>query len=240
MPDVAILANVKAAHGDPYFSAAKSGDPLSADSLVRNLIGPTKFALVRKLVGSAKPILCPVHALETTGVNEIPLALAGAVSRELGLTVETSIIQDNTVGHTGADGWHRLANPALFSGDVTTGVDYLIVDDFVGQGGTVANLAGFIRSNGGNVIGVVTLTGQDYSARLAPDPELIRVIRKKHGQHLELWWQEQFGYGFDCLTHSEARYLARIPDADTIRARLLAARQEGVVESDHGTENSVG
>jgi hypothetical protein len=144
MPDVAILANAKAVHGDSYFPAAKSGDPLSAAALVQNHVGAAELALTQGFVGAGKPTLCPVHALETTGVNEIPLALAGAMSRRLGFTVETSIIQDNTVGHTGADGWHRLANPALFSGDVSARADYLIVDDFIGQGGTVANLAGFI------------------------------------------------------------------------------------------------
>ncbi|MDB5903771.1 MAG: hypothetical protein JWM26_2649 [Betaproteobacteria bacterium] len=128
-------------------------------------------------------------------------------------------------GHTGADGWHRLAHPAVFSGSVLAGADYLIVDDFIGQGGTVANLAGFIQSNGGKVLGVTTLTGQPYSARLAPDPQAIDELRKKHGKDLEEWWRQEFGYGFVCLTHSEARYLGRGADADTIRARILAARQ---------------
>jgi hypothetical protein len=194
----------------------------------------------RELVGDRRPVLTPVHALETTGVNEIPVALAVAVGHELGLVVETSVIQDNTVGHTGADGWHRLANPALFSGHVSAGFEHVIFDDFIGQGGTVANLAGFIRSNGGKVIGVIALTGHDYSARLTPDPELTLTLRSKHGKDLELWWQEQFGYDFDCLTHSEARYLARIPDADTIRARILAARQGGGGETAQGVEDGLG
>ena len=119
----------------------------------------------------------------------------------------------------------RLANPAVFSGNVVSGADYLIVDDFIGQGGTVANLAGFIQSNGGTVIGVTTLTGQPYSARLAPDPQAIDELRQKYGKELQDWWQQEFGYGFDCLTHSEARYLGRVADADTIRTRILAARQ---------------
>jgi hypothetical protein len=54
---------------------------------------------------------------------------------------------------------------------------------------------------------------------------LIQTIRDKHGNELETWWQKQFGYGFDCLTQSEARTLERSPDADTIRSRMVAARQ---------------
>ena len=225
MPDVAILAPLKPAKTDPNFPAAKSGDPLRAAALVEHLLTSESVAAVRALAGGKCPILSPVHAIETTGVNEIPVALALALAHELDLEVETSVIQDNTVGHTGADGWHRLANPAVFSGNVLAGADYLIVDDFIGQGGTVANLAGFIQSNGGRVIGLTTLTGQPYSARLAPDPQAIDDLRKKHGKDLENWWRQEFGYGFDCLTHSEARYLGRVADADTIRTRILAARQ---------------
>jgi adenine/guanine phosphoribosyltransferase-like PRPP-binding protein len=43
------------------------------------------------------------------------------------------------------------------------------VDDFVGQGGTLANLIGFIKSLGGHVVGATALTGKPYSAKLAPE-----------------------------------------------------------------------
>lgn len=99
------------------------------------------------------------------------------------------------------------------------------MDDFVGQGGTLANLKGYIESKGGRVLGAITLTGQPYSARLTPDRQLIEALRTKHGKILEDWWQERFGYGFDCLTHSEARYLERGADVDAVRARVLEARQ---------------
>ena len=75
------------------------------------------------------------------------------------------------------------------------------------------------------MIGVTTLTGRSYSAKLAPESSLIRAVRDKHGNDLENWWQQEFGYGFDCLTQSEARYLERSPDADTIRKRVVEARQ---------------
>ena len=41
------------------------------------------------------------------------------------------------------------------------------------------------------------------------------------------WWHEHFGHTFDCLTQSEARYLTRSPDVDTIRNRLAAAEARG-------------
>jgi hypothetical protein len=97
----------------------------------------------------------------------------------------------------------------------------LVVDDFVGQGGTLANLKGHIESNGGVVIGATALTGKPFSAVLSPTQEQLTALREKHGQNLETWWHERVGYGFDCLTQSEARYLEHSPDVDTIRSRLI-------------------
>ncbi len=225
IPDVAILAGEQPVKNDPDYAAAKAGDAIAASRMVDRFINPQAIAQVRELVGRGNPILLPVHALEVTGINEIPIALAQRLAAELGLEADLSIIQENIVGHTGASGYQRLANPALFSGDAREGAEYLIVDDFIGQGGTVANLKGFVEARGGRVIGVTTLTGRSYSARLAPEPSLIQAVRDKHGNDLETGWHQEYGYGFDCLTQSEARYFERSPDADTIRKRVAEARQ---------------
>ena len=171
--------------------------------------------------------LVPVHALESLGVNEIPAALARRINHWLHLPVNDSIVQANSVGHTKASGFHRLAHQAQFFGPVTPGQSYFLVDDFVGQGGTLANLIGYIKSQGGEVLGATVLTGKPHSAKLAPDDASIQALREKHGLELENWWREHFGFGFDCLTRSEARYLDNSPDADTIRNRLVAAGFEG-------------
>jgi hypothetical protein len=139
-------------------------------------------------------VLVPIHALESEGVNEIPMALAEELSRRLELPVHDAIVQLNSVGHTGADGFTRLAN-----------------------------LAGFICGQGGEILGATVLTGKPYSAKLAPDEAQIRALRAKHGAQLEEWWRQSFGFGFDCLTRSEARYLENTADADTIRSRVAAA-----------------
>ena len=69
------------------------------------------------------------------------------------------------------------------------------------------------------------LTGKPWSAKLTPSAETLRKLREKHGGELESWWQDAFGYGFDFLTESEARYLARADSVELIRNRILAARQ---------------
>jgi hypothetical protein len=65
---------------------------------------------------------------------------------------------------------------------------------------TLANLIGFIKSQGGHVVGATALTGKPYSAKLAPEDAQIQALRDKHGQEFEDWWRQRFGFGFAELT----------------------------------------
>ena len=129
------------------------------------------------------------------------------------------------VGLAGAGAGDDEEGVAMFEGEVERGGDYLLVDDFVGQGGTIANLKGFIEARGGTAVGCTTLTGKPWSAKLTPSADTLRKLREKHGGELESWWEDTFGYGFGFLTESEARYLARADSVELIRNRILAARQ---------------
>ena len=221
-PDVVLVAEELNVKRHARFKAAKGGDIVAADGLVADFAAGLD-ARLRAMFAGRQVELVPVHALETTGVNEIPVALARRVAHLFDISVSDSIVQTNSVGHTGASGYQRLARQALFEGDVRAGQAYCLVDDFVGQGGTLANLIGYINARGGEVVGAFALAGKPYSAILAPDAAIIAGLRRKHGQALEIWWRGRFGFGFDCLTRSEARYLENSPDADTIRSRLVEA-----------------
>ena len=122
----------------------------------------------------------------------------------------------------------------------SAGYRYLLVDNFVGQGGTLANLIGYVESKGGHAVAATVLTGKPHSAKLAPDDALIEALRDKHGRDLEDWWRERFGFGFDCLTRSEARYLENSPDAQAVRDRLIAAGLEGSSGPAEGSQGPIG
>lgn len=226
-PDVVLHADELDVKSHIRFQAAKGGDIVAAGELTAEFVHHEKVEILSSMIAGREVELVPIHALESEGVNQIPVALAKSLSRKLSIQINNSIVQSNSVGHTGASGFHRLANQALFDGEVAPGQRYLVVDDFVGQGGTLANLVGFISSRGAEAIGATVLTGKPYSAKLAPDEQAIEALRHKHGQLLENWWRESFGFGFDSLTRSEARYLEKSADADTIRNRIAAARLEG-------------
>lgn len=222
-PDVVIHRDEPLVKKHPFYAPAKAGDAAAAERLVIETITDAALNQISKIIGTAKPCLLAVHALETEGMNAIPRVLAQVLSVKLTLPVAEDIIQINRVTHTGADGYHRLAFPALFGGEVRVS-EYLLVDDFIGQGGTLANLKGF---EGGIVIGATALTGKAYSAKLRLSEETLQGLREKHGTELEKWWVDTFGYSFEELTESEARYLRRADDADVISKRIVAARGKG-------------
>lgn len=222
-PDVILHASESTVKQHPAYAAAKSGDADAAFVLVKDTVTPTAIAALKTLIGARTPVLASAHAFEKSGVNAIPEALADELSKRTDLSADTSIVQVNVVGHTGANGFFRLARQALFDGEVIPEAEYLLVDDFIGQGGTLANLKGYIETCGGRVLGATVLTGKPYSAKLTPSTEQLAALRAKHGKQLEIWWQRRFGHDFDCLTQSEARYLERTADADTIRSRLAEA-----------------
>ena len=226
-PSVVIHAPESGVKNHLDYWAAKRGDADAALRLVQATMSVDAVDALRSLIESRRPTLVSAHALEREGVNAIPEALADELARLLDLPVDSSVVQTNVVSHTGADGFSRLARQAAFTGEIVAGTDYVMVDDFVGQGGTLANLRGIIEAAGGHVIAATALTGKPHSAALAPTAEQLALLRAKHGKELEIWWIKRFGHGFDCLTQSEARYLERTQDADTIRNRIAEAEQTG-------------
>jgi hypoxanthine phosphoribosyltransferase len=226
-PDVVIHAGETAVKKHPLYEAAKTGDAEAASDLINDTFNPDAIEALKALLHGKKPILISAHAMEGEGVNAIPETFAEKLAEKLGLEVESGIVQTNIVGHTGSDGFGRLARQPLFDGDVMEGKEYLIVDDFIGMGGTIANLKGYIELKGGIVIGATALTGKPYSTKIAPDRNLLQELRDKHGKELEDWWKERFAHTFDCLTQSEARYILKTENADRVRNKIAEAEQEG-------------
>jgi hypothetical protein len=219
-PDVLIHADESAVKQHRAYKAAKAGHGPSATELVNDTMSEQQNQQLVDLLRGHTPTLVSAHAYEREGINAIPEAFAVEISKALGWPHDTSVAQINVVAHTGADGFSRMARQAEFAGVVQTGCEYVLVDDFVGMGGTLANLKGYIESEGGIVLAAVSLTGKPHSAKLTLSPTRLHELRLKHGTELEHWWIEQFAHTFDALTESEARYLTRTAAIDTIRNRI--------------------
>jgi len=224
-PRVVIHVEERVAKGHLSYRAAKRGDVNAAYRLAADLTNPACLERLDAMYGAMLPTLVSAHAIERDGLNAIPETLSDYLAARLGWPVNTNILQTNVVGHTGADGFTRLARQARFGGDVEAGRIYFLVDDFVGQGGTLANLRGYLMSKGGIVLGATVLTGKSYSANLSIKQPIIDELRKNHGYDLEHWWKERFGFGYECLTNSEGIYLRNTETAERVRDRIVAASE---------------
>lgn len=226
-PPVPLHATEKAVKQHPSYVAAKAGDSAAALRLIHDLIDLEIAFEMAERFSADRPILVPVYAVEATGKNFIPPAFASSLAMLTRWEVDDLILQSNKVGRTGQDGYYRLAVQPTFHGKVQAGRAYLMVDDFLGQGATFANLRGYITQQGGRVVGATALTGKTESSILALSPATLAQLREVHGEDLENWWREQFGFGFESLTESEARYLIKRTDAQRVRAEVLARRGQG-------------
>lgn len=232
-PDVIIHNQLEKRNNHPDFSAAKAGDMDAAFRLVLDLFD---FQNARKELkyladhfwdDGNPPILAAVSALEPTGFNAIPDAMAEFILDCVDVDADPGEIrQINKVGHTKSGGWHRFVTQAEFEGEIQKGRSYILVDDHIGFGGTLANLRGFIEQNGGQVIVMTTLTETSGAKRIALQKTTLNMLFSKHGEELEQFWKEIFGYGLECLTELEASYLCRQPSIDRIRGRLAEAAEK--------------
>lgn len=226
LPDAVVAYDLGTGTKHPDYAAAKAGDPAAALRMAREMVQKPMLDAVRKLIGETKPLILPVLAMEEGGNNMIPAMVAEVLAHRLGLETNTDILQSVKAHRGGKSALDRVFAPVAFDGPVDAGRAYLLVDDTLTQGGTFAALADHISRHGGTVAGAVALTGKQYSATLRLSEGLLGELRAKFGD-VESDFRRATGYGYDRLTESEARALARFRPADGVRERILAEGNEG-------------
>ena len=92
-----------------------------------------------------------------------------------------------------------------FAGTVETGRSYLILDDSLSMGGSVASLRGFIENRGGHVTSAMVMNADSTVVWNLPVTHLnwLRTWNLKHGSEVNQFFKENFNYGIDKLTHRE-------------------------------------
>jgi len=134
---------------------AKAGDAEAARRVVEDVLKPELVLMLNRQFPEA--IVASIHAEESTGVNKLSVMYARALGDIGDFELEDSIVQTNRAQHTGATARQRLARRVEFAGSVLSGRQYLIVDDVVTSGSSLAALRHFIESLGGLVVAASTL-----------------------------------------------------------------------------------
>lgn len=217
---------------EPEYEAAKGGDREAALSLVSRLVSRDFVDSMRDQLAGRKPVLVPVLATEQGGLNKIPLAFARVLAHHLNLEVETGIGMREKVGRTGAGADHRLVAVPSFAGEVEAGQHYVILDDTVSMGGTVASLRGYIENRGGKVILAATMTAHEGALSLAVKPRMLDAIMAKHGPEMGKLCQEELGYDLSLLTQGEAGHFRAAASVEAMRLRLHDARDAARLRMD--------
>jgi orotate phosphoribosyltransferase len=203
----------------PDYSHAKSGDALAALRLVRNLV-PKEMLRETRTRWPGGTFLFGTAYLATE-INQIPAALAWHLSQVAGGDVDF-LTQQNFVRHTGASAAQRLLFRPAFQGNVCMNCSYVLVDDVVTMGTTLAEMANVVQKQGGVVAGVAVLINAARMEQLSPSQALLNQVRIKFGNELETL----ISIAPEALTCQEAEYLIGFRNAHTLRNRLARARNE--------------
>lgn len=102
------------------------------------------------------------------------------------------------------------------------GQHYVLVDDVTTMGSTLADLASYIRSQGGEVAGSVTLVNAARGGTMTPASKTTLELEARHGDEI----RKLFGIEPSALTASEAQYLLGFRTTDELRNRVAKAGQE--------------
>lgn len=70
----------------------------------------------------------------------------------------------------------RLLLRPSFEGAVERGRNYVLVDDVTSMGGTLAELANYIRLNNGNVLGSIVLVNAGRDKKFKPVKKHIKLL----------------------------------------------------------------
>lgn len=232
------IARMKA---HPLYLRAKAGEPDAALDLVSELMDRNQVQDL--LRNHPKAIVVAVHAEEMSGRNKIPLALSFVLGQLGGNRVDDQIVQSNRVFHTGADAMTRLFMVPEFYGAVTAGADYIIVDDVATSGSTLSGLKRYIERNGATVVGAVAMAASSnpqtgYGGQLAITEETLKRLALKFDMVKLIELLRQYGIADQAnqLTNSQGLYLSTFKSVDTIRDRIIAARQAAGLETNEGKD----
>lgn len=204
----------------PAYVAAKAGDSKSALALIAD-IALAEIYRSKHRFGPDSIFVAP-FAREASGDNAIPQVLSEVFAALCGASADKDIVQVTKVYHTGADPMERLALRPEFEGAVQIGGRYVLVDDVISLGGTLAELSHYIQRNGGIVQDVAVIVNAGRNKSLRPDAKTLKTLKQRYANEII----EIFGIHVDALTANEAQYLVGFRSADEIRNRLLKAQQE--------------
>ncbi len=222
----AFMAQAKigtADHKADFFRAKHNRDVEAALKVVRKTLDTCylhRVEQMQKEMGSNAPVF--VAPVRKDGHNAMAATAASYLGEMLNQQVDKKIVEQP--GNTRKDmvKISKLFEFPSFSGDVEPGRHYIVVDDMVGLGSTIAELRSYIIRKGGIYDFACCLaspSGQDHL--INPFPFQEGLVRKSIGDGLVKQFEEKTGINIASLTRKESFLLAGDKARETLPKFLL-------------------
>lgn len=205
---------------NPYYKAAKEENDLKAAiKIVQRSLDALYIAkLKQRLKGlqvaygmETEPLL--IAPYKEGSPNRLATAAAVHLGKHLGLQVDSSIIEVAQGCLRELTPLQRLFNCPKFEGEVQRGRWYIIVDDHISRGTTMASLRSHIVRNGGRFACGCVLASPTGEERVNLNASAKDIQRVAAGFNTDIikWFERMTDVIMDGLTQPEAAFLYSPP-----------------------------
>jgi hypothetical protein len=175
--------------------------------------------------GKGRPRIVAPSCQPGDSNNALAIAYAQWLGHEFDWVVDTEIFQDKTIARDKSGVWTRISNRCSFRGEIDKKAVYVIVDDVITTGGTLADLRSFIHRKGGVVIAMSAIASRDgrpQRIRLGDDTRA--NLERFYGNDLGAFCHENLGFSYDCFTDSEGRAVGGCSGYVDLGKKILRGR----------------
>ncbi|MCM2399436.1 phosphoribosyltransferase [Rhizobium sp. S95] len=213
-----------------YQAAKGERDVDAALALIDDVVVERTVATLRELEQNhkVKPKLIAPAAQLGDSNNALAMTYAQWLGHELGWAVDESVFQLKDFSKDKSNAWVRIAHRSAFYGEIDKTTPYVIVDDVITLGGTMADLRSFILGKGGRVIGMSTIAskdGNDVQIRLGSDTQT--ELEKFYGSDLAKFCNELLGFDHRGFTDPEAARVLGCSGYVDLRKKIVRGRDQG-------------
>ncbi|MFA5592900.1 MAG: phosphoribosyltransferase [Micavibrio sp.] len=206
----------------PKYNKAKNEAGVSAAlSVVKSCLSHAYLAQMKNALrimeekGFEKPVLVAPYRKDSK--NMLARTAAAYLGEQLGLEVDTAIVELPGKKRKGMDKLERFFNVPAYGGEVKKNKAYIAVDDMITTGGTLSELRSYIDSKGGRFLFSCVLASPDgKNTVLNPQPAQTEAVYKNLGQHLAKWFENASGLDIKTLTNAETMFLGTKAGKDTL------------------------
>lgn len=199
----------------PDYEAAKRGGDMDAafrvvkSSMDRLYITRMKMMLATlRERGIENPIL--VAPYKQHSQNMLARAAAVYLGKELGLEVDTNILETDKVSRKELSKLGRIFTPATFEGTSKKGRWYIGVDDNMISGSTFADLRGHLVGQGSRFAFACALATPDgHNTNLNVSPEQVLLLKSGLSESIRGWMKNVVGISVESLTKFEGDVLLK-------------------------------